>query len=100
MYEDCLLLEKFLNEDDFQYDLISVVQRELSPQPSPLVKKASVLAIGPAGVYIRARIGTNDAFQDNFDKIFDLPLSFLDNEESVKDVEALRDSIFGIFESS
>jgi len=102
MYEDCLLLEKLLNEDDFQYDLISVVQRELSPLTSPLVKKASVLAIGPAGVYIRARVGTNDAFQNNFDddKIFDLPVSFSENKRRVIDVEALRASILDIFESS
>jgi hypothetical protein len=82
--------KSLLNEVEFANSLIALCQRNYQQEP---ILQAKVVSIGPAGVFLRARVGK----ETNGAGIVDIPIPFPSGESAT--TEELRENVITLIES-
>lgn len=90
--KQCDSLVAILNEADFQNDLIHLVNTKLS---DTLVGRAAVVAVGPAGLILRAIITPREEDGEQLIEMVEVPIAFA---VTAADIESLRDAVLDCVE--
>lgn len=93
--EECFQLISTLNKDDFQSEMRELASRSLSESADDLlVERAAVVAVCPAGMFIRAKARDFSIMHGaGENKILELSIPF---QKQAQDVDTLRDTILGV----